>query len=121
MKINVFELTLPTDGTHQELVDEARAAGVPFDKDRADKVVEMCVLSSGQITPSLVYALDVSDDVKKDLPRVSRRLEACARLVKAGFGEMPWVDMPKLKRLRDLLQETATAIKEFLEAGTISE
>ena len=120
IKLTAFRLMLPMDGTHRELVERARAAGLPFEFADADWAVQLAHKSSHDYA-DLAYTIDQPD--AGNLERVAVRLGACARLAQAGDGLVPdkapdghATDREKLKRMRDVFRVASDAIEALLEA-----
>ena len=114
--IRVFRVHLPRDGSHQEIVTKARACGVRWTQVQAAEVLEEAEKKGEDYVPALGYVMAMTENPARILPRVTYRLEACARLMRQeGLGYVPEESREQLERLRDVCAQFARAIDNLLE------
>ena len=117
--VTVLHVDLPMDGSHRGIVADLAAAGMVFEPDRVDAMMAHAAsehYANAEPRPSLSYTVHFTG-VRRQAVKVTYRLEAAVRCLRAGHGNLPAGNLAKLRAVRDIVGSMVTAMDNLIELG----
>jgi len=117
MKVKVLELSIPTDGSLQDVSDVLVGSGLTKSLDVSDEAVNRYRSCGHEVV--IGYSIDFVG--LKDMQRIVYRLSACHRILGSGKGRIPDASRRDLENLRSYFNQASEIFDALLNSNPATE